>query len=162
MILYHGSNQEVKEPKIIVSNKALDFGSGFYTTSDMEQASKWAKTKTRRLEFGSPIVSVFEYDENKSKQLLKTKFFKEANLDWLDFVTKNRKNNYTGEWYDVVIGPVADDYTILTINDYISGVINAETAVILLKPRVFTDQYVFLTKKALSTLTFLKGINVDG
>lgn len=28
MILYHGSNIEVKEPRIIVSNKALDFGSG--------------------------------------------------------------------------------------------------------------------------------------
>ena len=162
MILYHGSNLEVKEPKIIVSNKTLDFGPGFYTTSDIEQASKWAKTKTRRLVCGFPIVSVFEYNENLSKNGLKIKFFKEASLEWLEFVSKNRKNNYTGEWYDIVIGPVADDYTILTINDYISGVINAETAVILLKPRVFTDQYVFLTKNALSTLTFLKGINVNG
>lgn len=162
MILYHGSNIEVNEPRIIVSNKTLDFGSGFYTTSDIEQASKWAKTKTRRLDNGSPIVSVFEYDEKYSKDNLSIKFFKEADLEWLDFVSKNRKNIYSGEWYDIVIGPVADDYTILTINDYISGVINAETAVVLLKPRVFTDQYVFLTQKALSALAFMKGIKVNG
>ena len=31
MVLYHGSNVEVKEPKILAPNHALDFGPGFYT-----------------------------------------------------------------------------------------------------------------------------------
>ncbi len=30
MILYHGSNVAVTEPTIIVSNRTLDFGAGFY------------------------------------------------------------------------------------------------------------------------------------
>ncbi len=38
MILYHGSNVAVREPSIIVSNRALDFGAGFYTTSNLAQA----------------------------------------------------------------------------------------------------------------------------
>ena len=38
MVLYHGSNIEVKEPKIIKSKRLLDFGTGFYLTSDYEQA----------------------------------------------------------------------------------------------------------------------------
>lgn len=42
MILYHGSNVEVKSPQIIKSRKLLDFGAGFYLTSDYEQAEKWA------------------------------------------------------------------------------------------------------------------------
>ena len=42
MILYHGSNVEVNEPKIIKSKRLLDFGTGFYLTSDFEQAKKWA------------------------------------------------------------------------------------------------------------------------
>lgn len=40
MFLYHGSNVEVKEPKIIKSKGLLDFGTAFYLTSDFEQAKK--------------------------------------------------------------------------------------------------------------------------
>ena len=35
MILYHGSNVEVKEPILLKVQRELDFGKGFYTTSDM-------------------------------------------------------------------------------------------------------------------------------
>ena len=38
MILYHGSNVEVKEPKVLVPSHALDFGPGFYTTLNLDQA----------------------------------------------------------------------------------------------------------------------------
>ena len=34
MELYHGSNISVEKPKIIQSERALDFGEGFYLTSD--------------------------------------------------------------------------------------------------------------------------------
>ncbi|MBY6825647.1 DUF3990 domain-containing protein, partial [Clostridium botulinum] len=32
MILYHGSNVIVEDPKIIKATRTLDFGYGFYTT----------------------------------------------------------------------------------------------------------------------------------
>ena len=38
MILYHGSNVLVTEPKILKQNRFLDFGFGFYTTTNKEQA----------------------------------------------------------------------------------------------------------------------------
>ena len=38
MILYHGSNVEVKEPRILEPSHALDFGPGFYTTLNRDQA----------------------------------------------------------------------------------------------------------------------------
>lgn len=41
MILYHGSNVVVREPHLLKIQRELDFGKGFYTTSDLEQASKW-------------------------------------------------------------------------------------------------------------------------
>ena len=47
MLLYHGSNVAVQKPKIIISNRTLDFGFGFYTTSSEIQAQKWAVTQTR-------------------------------------------------------------------------------------------------------------------
>ena len=69
MLLYHGSNVKVSEPKIIESRRSLDFGSGLYLTSDYEQAKKWAELKHRRLEEGSPIISVFECDEKELNRL---------------------------------------------------------------------------------------------
>ena len=42
MLLYHGTNVRFEKPKVIVPNRTLDFGMGFYTTSDRKQASDWA------------------------------------------------------------------------------------------------------------------------
>lgn len=42
MTLYHGSNVEVKEPKILAPSHALDFGPGFYTTLNRDQAVDFA------------------------------------------------------------------------------------------------------------------------
>lgn len=70
----------------------------------------------------------------------------------------NRKGQYSGELFNVVIGPVANDQTILTINDYISGAISEETALILLEPSKLTDQCVFLTYAGLQTLRFKEAI----
>ena len=35
MILYHGSNVIVDKPKLIQQNRFLDFGFGFYTTTNL-------------------------------------------------------------------------------------------------------------------------------
>ena len=40
LIIYHGSNVEVRDPKIMAGRKALDFGQAFYMTSYYEQAKK--------------------------------------------------------------------------------------------------------------------------
>ena len=48
MKLYHGSNVEVKYPKIKEKLRALDFGAGFYLTTNRKQAERWAKTVTKR------------------------------------------------------------------------------------------------------------------
>jgi len=37
MLLYHGTNTHFEAPKIIAPNRALDFGTGFYTASDKKQ-----------------------------------------------------------------------------------------------------------------------------
>ena len=38
MILYHGSHVEVRNPQLLQNQRELDFGKGFYTTTDFEQA----------------------------------------------------------------------------------------------------------------------------
>ena len=154
MKLYHGSNQTVKNPTILSSKRALDFGSGFYLTSSKAQAEKWAKSVTLRRGKGTPVLNVYELNDN--FQDLKVLKFDSANGEWLDFVVKNRKNMSISNYYDVRIGPVANDSTLPVINDYMDGRYTKEEAINHLLPQNLTDQYAFLTEKALSNLSFLE------
>ena len=152
MRLYHGSNVPVTTPKIIVSNRALDFGAGFYTTSDIKQAQRWAELQVRRRGSGKAIVTAYEISESLLKKAF-VRHFPYADSGWLEFISANRKKIYTGPVYDLVIGPVANDNTMPVINDYIAGNISEETALILLKPQKLSDQYVFLTAAGLRMLS---------
>lgn len=62
MILYHGSNVEVKEIDLNRSEVGKDFGVGFYLTASKEQAERMASRRVR-LYGGGPVVSAFEFDE---------------------------------------------------------------------------------------------------
>ena len=65
MILYHGSNVTVDNPQLLPTKRFLDFGKGFYLTSDFEQASKWATRTTKARNEGEPTVSTFTVEEEK-------------------------------------------------------------------------------------------------
>ena len=68
MIIYHGSDTPVKNPKILVSNRLLDFGEGFYTTSSLEQAQRWAKRVREVRKTEEQIVSIYEFDADKAEK----------------------------------------------------------------------------------------------
>lgn len=152
IILYHGSNQPVENPKILESKRALDFGAGFYLTSSINQAEKWAKSVTLRRGIGKPILNIFEFNENVND--LKVLKFEKANGDWLDYVVKNRKKMPLIENYDLIIGPVANDSTLPVINDYMDGKYTKEEAINHLLPQNMKDQFAFATEKALKYLKF--------
>lgn len=95
MYLYHGSNMKVETPQLILSNRTLDFGSGFYTTSDESQATRWAKLQTKRRKKGEAVLSIYDFDEEQAAELALLRF-EEADQKWLNFVTQNRKNLYNG------------------------------------------------------------------
>ena len=57
MILYHGSNMVVEKPRLIEQNRFLDFGYGFYTTTNKVQAENFAK-KVEARRGGTPTVNV--------------------------------------------------------------------------------------------------------
>ena len=63
MILYHGSDVVVDNPKIIKSNRTLDFGNGFYTTTSKEQACKWASIKKNREQSENGILNIYEISD---------------------------------------------------------------------------------------------------
>lgn len=158
MILYHGSNVEVKEPRIIISKRLLDYGAGFYLTSDYEQAERWAVRTASRRENGVPTISVFSVSEYEIEKL-NVLTFKSANKEWLKYISMNRTDKSAKDKYDIVIGPVANDQAICTVNNYLKGYFNEDIAIQLLLPQKLKDQYTFKTKNELSILKFCE-VNV--
>lgn len=157
MILYHGSNVEVNQPQLIKLQRELDFGKGFYTTSDLKQAESWAKRTAKRRASGSAIVSVYEID-NAVFSMLNVLKFDSADQKWLKFVTDNRRGIPSAERWDIIIGPVANDQTMPTITLYLDGFYSEEETIKRLLPQNLKDQYVFKTDSALSMLHFTEVI----
>ncbi|MCI8648263.1 MAG: DUF3990 domain-containing protein [Firmicutes bacterium] len=52
---------------------------------------------------------------------MKTLTFEAANRKWLRYIAANRIGNITVQDYDIVIGPVANDQAIRTLNNYLKG-----------------------------------------
>jgi hypothetical protein len=154
--LFHGSNIEIKEPRIIAPARALDFGAGFYTTSSFQQATRWANIQERRRKNGVSIVSHYEFEIEKAKANFSVLEFSEPDGEWLDFVIANRKEQPIGRRYDLVIGPVANDNTLPVLDDYMDGRYTKEEAVARLLPQKLVDQFAFLTQIALAYLHFIE------
>ena len=159
MILYHGGNIEVRVPAIMPVARALDFGRGFYLTSDLDQASKWARTTALRRECGVATVSFFEIDDDRYSKL-KRMTFGGPTAEWLRFVMKNRVHCIEEVGYDVVSGPVANDNTMPVLNLYFKGAYNEEDAIKRLVAQKLRDQFAFKTEMALACLEFVKAVAV--
>ena len=76
-----------------MAGRTLDFGSGFYTTTSIDQARRWVSLRQRRGEVSDGFVSCYEIaDDVLSLPDLKSLVFRTANREWLDFVMENREN----------------------------------------------------------------------
>ena len=145
MMLYHGSAFIVDKPFASYSNKYLDFGVGFYVTSDNIQAENWAKRKAVRLN-ASPIVSV--YTMSNDLTAYKGLVFDKEDYAWLDFVAKCRNGDEDYKNYDFISGSVANDDVFVTVDLYMRGIWDRERA--LSEIRYFkTSHQICLTSQTL-------------
>ena len=151
MILYHGSNVVVEHPIVSKGKPSVDFGQAFYVTSDYEQAKRWANQVKRRRGTGTAYISEYEIDDAAFEKL-KVLRFAEPNVEWLRFVAANRRRSYSGEQYDVVVGPVADDGVVYQLNLYSQHLITLERLVKELTYRRLNRQYFFGTERAINKL----------
>lgn len=160
MELFHGSNLPVRAPQLLTANRRLDFGPGFYVTSDFDQAARWARLKTLRENSGRPIVSHFRIDDT-TLSLLEIRSFHTADARWLRYVVANRKGLPPHETADIVAGPVANDQTMPTIARYMVGDLTISEALHRLRPQDLKDQYLFRTTRALKLLVFVEVVKAE-
>lgn len=161
MLFYHGSNVIVNIPKILSANRGLDFGVGFYTTTNIEQAERFAVQQTMRRRTGSPIINIYDFDLELHKLSLDILTFETADHTWLDFVLQNRLETCNGNEYDIIVGPVANDKVYDTLRLFEIGRINRKQALEELKVRELYNQYVFSSEKALNLLSFIESKEVQ-
>lgn len=159
MILYHGSTVAVRKPSLMPGRSNADFGKGFYTTSNQEQAVRWANIKKEREGSKRAMVSVYEFDENLLDNTdWNIRHFTGADEAWLYFVSDCRKSRR--HTYDLVLGPVANDKVFTTVNLFESGVLDAPAAILQLKAYKTYDQVSFHTEKTIKELHFIKSFEV--
>ena len=161
--VYHGSAVIVEKPNLEILNYRTDFGKGFYTTTDVEQAKRWTNIKKKRLEKENAdnkinqYVNIYEYTENKDLNILD---FEEATEEWLKFVFKNRQSDSLIHEYDIVKGPAANDNLYQVLVGYENGVYNIGETIKRLKTYLLSNQISFHTPKALECLKYIETIEV--
>ena len=134
MKLYHTSDKVIDTPDIYHSRDYLDFGKGFYLTSIREQAENYGERFKRRGKEAWLSIYDFEFSEVEWKVLS----FVSYNREWLNFISTCRSGSDSSD-YDIVVGGIADDRVIRTLDRYFNGEISEEAALGLLayeKPNV--------------------------
>ena len=160
MKIYHGSIEMVECPEIRESNRTLDYGQGFYTTTSYEQAEACVRRRMNEKRTSRGYVCAYELDES-ALQNLKTLIFEQPAEEWVDFVMKNRTQKGYVHDFDIVYGPVANDRVYAAFALYGGGLINKQALIAELKAYKLVDQYLFHTEKALQTLTFIEAKEVE-
>ena len=160
MKIYHGSIEKVESPEIRESNRTLDYGQGFYTTTSYEQAEAWVRRRMNEKRASRGYVCVYELDE-RALQNLNTLIFDQPTEEWVDFVMQNRTQKGYVHEFDIVYGPVANDRVYAAFALYEGGLINKQALIAELKAYKLVDQYLFHTEKALQALTFIAAKEVE-
>lgn len=145
MILYHTSTISVEKPDILHSRPYLDFGKGFYLTSIYEQAERYAQRFIRR----NLEAWLCSYDFNFDPAQWNTLSFDSYNRDWLKFVSECRAGHDNSD-FDIVIGGIANDKVIQTLDRFFNGEISEDAALGLLKFERPNIQYCIRSQELLN------------
>ncbi len=177
MLLFHGSYTAVEQIDLNQCVWGKDFGKGFYLTHAPTQARNFIKSSLIKAKAKGIIpdsqnfgfVSSFRY--HKPEFELSIHEFDKADRLWLWFISQNRRRSLAKALIphidrsifeaEIIIGKIANDTTNPVITTYLNGLygeISSDRAVIIaieqLLPEHLSEQYCFLTEKAISTLEF--------
>ena len=162
MILFHGSNTDIKSINLAMCRPYKDLGRGFYLTEIKDQALKMAK-RVAKIYGGQPIVNIYEISDDfiENMTLNIRRFADTPSEEWARFVMNNRSRIFTNfsslecnldYKYDIVIGPVADDDMAMLFRQYQNELITFENLMSGMTFRKTTNQYSFHTERAIALL----------
>lgn len=127
VMVYHGSTEKVENPICRFGRKNLDFGQGFYVTNLREQAVAWANNMARNRKKPA-LLNRYRLDRDTILKVAKCKVFKAYDEEWLRFIVGNRSGENLAREYDYVEGGVANDRVVDTVNLYMAGLMELNSA----------------------------------
>ena len=125
--VYHGGTEKIEQPHCKLGRVNLDFGQGFYVTDLKEQAQTWANNMARSRK-RIPVLNRYIMDRESIIRTYRCKIFTAYDKEWLEFIVANRQGLNEAQKYDYVEGGVANDRVVDTVNLYIAGLMEMETA----------------------------------
>ena len=168
--VYHGSYMEIQVPDLNKCKDGKDFGKGFYTTTDKQQAIKFSKLIANRYNIPFGVLNEYLLSDINN---LKYYAFESTDLNWLNCIVGKRRKPYrhlAEKWadYDILAGKVANDDTSTVINAYLLGIYGevgsenaGNTAISNLEPENLKNQLCFRTEESLKKLCFIKSEKIS-
>ena len=169
--LYHGTIHDFTEIDVTKGKANKDFGRGFYTSRNAKHAGNLAR-RNKKIEerrsarlpgkLGKIIAWLYQYEFDFAHlDALKVKEFETADFEWIDFIAENRDNASFHHDYDVIIGPTANDDTVITLGAFLNNAYGdrhsqraKEIFLELILPDALPRQIYFGTQKAVTFLKF--------
>ena len=141
IIVYHGGTEIVEHPICKFGRRNLDFGQGFYITNIRKQAVDWASLVADRRKL-SPLM-------NREAILAEAhcKIFEAYDKDWLEFIVASRRGLHVADNYDYIEGGVANDRVVDTVNLYMAGLMDENTALRRLSEHQPNNQMCLLSQE---------------
>lgn len=161
MTVYHGGLAAIPVPRIIRGDRIGDFGVGFYTTTDYDQARRFVLRKCAVEGCISGVISTYSVpDDILIRPGLSVKQFATATEEWVEFVFANRRVALYEHGFDLVFGPVANDQVYASLALFEDGQIGHDELIRRLMSRKLVDQLLFHTEKSLSLLRFTSSLEI--
>ncbi|MGL4848341.1 MAG: DUF3990 domain-containing protein [Clostridium sp.] len=165
LIIYHGSDKKIDNPRYDGGRKFSDFGIGFYATTNIEMAKSWSTRKVDK----EALVNKYILNTERLESLTF-----DLDINWILFIAYNRGlidneelRKYLEEKYkdlnkyDVILGPTADDRMFDTMNMFFENTITLDHCIQSLNSMDLDIQYNLRSKKAIEAIKFIESIELD-
>jgi hypothetical protein len=158
MKLYNGSIRPITKPQLTEADHLLDFGCGFYATSDRGLATRWAHIQQERANAEACYLNIYEVPKKFSARVVYFSFDEPAAF-WLE-MTLGCRCGHIYHGIDVARGAIADEYLYQLFVLYEAGLIEQEEILARVKKKAMPEQFAFRTERALKRLRFIESIKL--
>lgn len=156
-LVFHGSDGGIKgEIDCSYSSALCDFGSGFYTGTNLEQAENRISNKQNGILYAFEYAQIGHAQTGRAVETRNGYEFQDDVL-WALYIAYNRKNKYInfGQYaeitkkiddinrHSIVVGKIADDKISSVYDDFIKGIITDKSLVECLQLVKYGNQIVF-------------------
>lgn len=156
IIVYHGGTEKVEFPICKFGRLNLDFGQGFYVTDLRKQAADWAALVADRRNL-PPIINRYRLDRDAILKEARCKVFTAYDRDWLQFIVASRRGQNVADDYDYIEGGVANDRVVDTVNLYMAGLMDENTALVRLSQHQPNNQMCILSQELVNKYLIFDG-----